>query len=98
MHLRHTHNLPTWVLFADLVKAFDTSNHVLIIKVLQRYGCPPNLRSAIERMYKNSIVRLKIGKADTNIPFKVGVKQGDSMAHVLFLFLIMGFAETLEKE
>ena len=68
LHLRHTHNLPTWVLFADLVKAFDTSNHVLIIKVLQRYGCPPNLRSAIERMYKNSIVRLKIGKSDTTIP------------------------------
>ena len=98
LRLRHTHNLPTWVLFADLVKAFNTSNHVRNIKVLRRYGCPPNLRSAIERMYKNSIVRLKIGKADTTIPFKVGVKQGDSMAPVLFLYLIMGFAETLEKE
>ena len=98
LHLRHTHNLPTWVLCADLVKAFDTSNHGLIIKVLQRYGCPPNLRSAIERMYKNSIVRLKIGKSVTTIPFKVGVKQGNSMAPILFLFLIMGFAETLGKE
>ena len=47
LHLHHTHNLSTWVLFSDLVKAFDTSNHVLIIKVLQRYGCPPNLQSVI---------------------------------------------------
>ena len=27
LHLRHNHNLPTWVIFADLVKTFDTSNH-----------------------------------------------------------------------
>ena len=97
-HLRHTHNLPTWVLFADLVKVFDTSNHVLVIKVLQRYGCPPNPRSALERMYKKITVRLKIGKYDTTIPFKVRVKQGNSIAPILFIFLIMGFAETLEKE
>ena len=98
LQLRHTHNLPTWVLFTDLVKAFNTSNHVLIIKVLQRYGCPPNLRSAIERMYNNSIFILKIDKAYTTIPLEAGVKQRDSMDPVLFLFLIMGFAKNLEKE
>ena len=43
MHLRHNHNLPTWVMFADLVKAFDTSNHILMIKILEKYGCPPKL-------------------------------------------------------
>ena len=82
---------------ANLVKAFYTSNHVLCIKVIQRYWYPLNLPSAIERMYENIIVWLKIGKDDTTIPFEVGVKQGNSMAPVLFLFLIMGFAETLEK-
>ena len=30
--------------------------------------------------------------------FKVGVKQGDSVAPDLFLFIVMAFAETLEKE
>ena len=43
LHLRRNHNLPTWVLFADLVKAFDTSNHVLMDRLLERYGCPPAL-------------------------------------------------------
>ena len=47
-------------------------------------------------MYKDSRVRLIIGKIDTTIPFQVGVKQGDIMAPVLFQFIIMGFAETLE--
>ena len=31
LHLRHNHNLPTFVMFADLVKAFDTSNHKLMV-------------------------------------------------------------------
>ena len=34
LHLRHNHNLPTWVAFADLVRAFDTSNHALLINIL----------------------------------------------------------------
>ena len=97
-HIRRNHNLPTWVLFADLAKAFDTSNHTLMDKLLEKYGCLLALRSAIARMYKDSRVRLIIGKIDTTIPFFVGVKQCDSMAPVLFVFIIMGFAETLEGE
>ena len=97
LHLRHQHNLQTWVAFADLVKAFDTSNHKLLIEILARYGCPPKLCMAIKRMYADSVVRLIIGKFDMSIPFKVGVKQGDSVAPVLFLFLMMAFAETLEQ-
>lgn len=61
LHLRHNHNLPTWVMFSDLVKAFDTSNHILMIKILKKYGCPPKLCSAIRRMYENNKVRLIIG-------------------------------------
>ena len=34
LHLRHNHNLPTWVAFADPVKVFDTSNHALLIVIL----------------------------------------------------------------
>ena len=35
LHLRHNHNLPTWVAFADLFKAFNTSNHALLISILK---------------------------------------------------------------
>ena len=43
LHLRHNHKLPTWVAFANLVKAFDTSNHQLMLMILAKYWCPPNL-------------------------------------------------------
>ena len=34
LHLRHNHNLSTWVAFSDLVEAFNTSNQALIIAIL----------------------------------------------------------------
>ena len=49
-------------------------------------------------MYRNNKVRLIIGKIDTSIPFEVGMKQGDSVAPVLFPFLVMAFAEAVEAE
>ena len=39
-----------------------------------------------------------MGKIDIPIPFEVGVKQGDIVAPVLFLFIMMAFVETIEKE
>ena len=42
LHLIHNHNLPTWVAFADLVKAFDASNHALPISIIGKYGAPPS--------------------------------------------------------
>ena len=49
-------------------------------------------------MYTDKNVRLIIVKIDISIPLEVGVKQGDSFAPVLFLFIMMSFAETIEKE
>lgn len=48
LHLRCQHNTKTYVVFADLVKAFDTSNHVLIGQILKRYGAPTKFTNAIE--------------------------------------------------
>ena len=81
---------PTWVHKQFFYKYLN-------IQYTTSIGSPHRFFSAIRIMYKKSVVRLLIGKIDTSIPFKVGVKKGDSMSPVLFLFLIMEFAETLEK-
>ena len=43
-------------------------------------------------------VVLKVGKEVAYINQTIGVRQGDPMSPVLFLFLMTAFAETLESE
>ena len=49
-------------------------------------------------MYQDLKVVLKIWKTKETMSQTVGVRQGDCLAPVLFLFVVMAFAETLEKE
>ena len=84
-------------MFVDLFKEFDTVDHCLMIQILKKYGPPPKLSSSITTMYQDLKVVLKIGKTKETMSQTVGVRQGDCMAPVLFLFMVMAFAETLEK-
>jgi hypothetical protein len=87
------------VAFVDLVKAYDTANHDLLLKDLEKYGAPPKFVAAIKTMYTDLKVVLKIDKEIQEIPQSVGVRQGNNMAPVLFLFLMPAAAEaeTLES-
>ncbi len=49
-------------------------------------------------MYQNLVIVLKIEKEVQELPQSVGVRQGNNMAVVLFLFLMSAFAEILEVE
>jgi hypothetical protein len=96
--MRKKHNLPSYVVFVDLVKAYDMANHNLLLDLLEGYGAPPRLFSAIKRIYQELVVVLKIEKEVVELTQSVGVRQGDNTAPVLFLFLMSAFAETLETE
>ena len=97
LHTRHNHDLPTYVAFLDLVKAFATVDHTLMLQILKKYGAPLKLRSSIARMYQDLKVVLKIGKTKDTMSQTFDVRQGNCMATVLFLFMVMAFSETLEK-
>ena len=97
LNMRNCHNLPTLVAFVDLVKAFDTAGHELLIKVLERYGDPPKFFSSICRMYQDLIVIIKIGKSTAEIIQEVEVRQGDNMAPFIFPFLMVAFSESLKE-
>ena len=53
--------------------------------------------NAISIIYQDLKIVLKIGKIEEKMIQTVGVRQGDCMAPVLILFMVMAFAETLEK-
>ena len=94
--LRRQHGLETFALFVDLVKAFDTIQHTLLLQVLEKYGIPPSLKAVIKKMYKNCQVEIKSGKISTKIDYTTGVYQGDNMSPVLFLFVMLTFLDTIE--
>ncbi len=96
--MRKNHNLQSYVAFVNLVKAYDMANHELLLTLLEKYGAPPCFVLAVKQMYQNLVVVLKIKKEVQELHQSVGVRQGDNMAPVLFLFLVSAFAETLEVE
>ena len=96
--MQKNHNLSSHVAFVDLVKAYDTANHVLLLDILEQYSAPPRFVAAIDRTYRDLVVVLKIEKEVVELPQTVGVRQGDNMAPVLFLFLMSVVEETLKAE
>ena len=85
-------------MFVDLVKAYDTVNHEMLIEILQQYGAPEKFTDVIARYYTNLKVKLQIGNEKQEIPQTVGVRQGDPLAPVLFLFIISAVSEVLKIE
>jgi hypothetical protein len=96
LNVHKNHNLPLFVAFVDLVKAYNTANHDLLLKVFEKYGAPPKFVAAIKTMYTDLKVVLNIDKEIQEIPQSVGIQQGNNMAPVFFLFLMSVAAETLE--
>ena len=95
---RKQHNLMWYVVFADLVKPFDKVNHDLPIEILERYGAPPKIRLTIKPMYTDLTVCLTFEKKVAEISQTVGVRQGDKLLPLLFLFFMSVFSKSLETE
>ena len=87
----------TWVLFVDFVKAFDTVPREMLFRVLARLGFPPKIVNLVRVFHEN--VTLEVDLDDDGntiiIKYNIGVKQGDTLAPVLFLCYIQAVLETL---
>jgi hypothetical protein len=68
LNARQNHDLALYVGFVDLVKAYDTANHDLLLCILERYGAPPIFFAAIQAIYTDNICMLKIEKEIVEIP------------------------------
>ena len=53
LNARQNHDLATYVGFANLVKAYDTASHKLLLRILEHYGAPPQIcRSSQNDIYR----------------------------------------------
>ena len=58
---RKEHNLATWALFIDLVKAFDSVSREALWAVLRKFGMPDHFISILMRLHTGAIMKFKIG-------------------------------------
>ena len=98
INLRHEAGKDTWVLFVDLVKAFDSVPRDGVLKVLAKYGVPGKMLNWIKRIYEKVIVKVKIEDASDEFASCTGVKQGDNLSPTLFLFMMQAFMELLRND
>ena len=72
MKKRREHNKETWILFLDLVKAFDRVPRDLLWLVLEKFGVPMKVIRLLKSLHDNFKVNFEIRFNCT-----IGVKQGD---------------------
>ena len=94
---RREHGKESWVLFVDLVKAFDSVPRDVLFTVLAKFGVPPHLVSVIKRMNTDLQVSFDLNGEPVAVPCTVGVKQGCPLSPTLFLFVMQACLESLEK-
>ena len=83
--------MPLYIAFIDLTKAFDLVSREGLFKILSKIGCPPKLLGLIESFHTNmqGIVQFN---GSISEPFNIssGVKQGCMLAPTLFgIFFVL---------
>jgi hypothetical protein len=95
---RKENDFDTWVLFVDLVKAFDTLPRGALFALLRRYGLPNHFMNIIIRLQKNAKIKVEIGSVDSEIESSIEVRQGSCEGPVLFLFIMQAALETMNGQ
>eukprot|EP00957_Ditylum_brightwellii_P141458 10776648-Ditylum_brightwellii.AAC.1 len=97
LQICHEYNLPSHVIFVDLVKAFDLVNREFLWLVLGRYGIPHSIDNVIKCMYCGFSLKFTVGDATKDIPYTMGVHQGDDLAPLLFNIFFQAALDSLES-
>jgi hypothetical protein len=89
-------NMDSYVLFIDLVKAFDSVDRIALDGVLAKFGVPPKLRAVIMALHSNVKISIAMGEESETILNSMGVVQGGTLSPVLFNIFVHAFVLTLD--
>ena len=83
--------------FIDLIKAFDTVNHELLLKKCEHYGLRGTVLKMLESYLKDRLQYIKIEKVESEKKnVKCGVPQGSILGSLLF-FIYLNDIPTLKS-
>ena len=98
---RREHQQTSYALYIDLKKAFDSAPREGVYLALKRCGVPERLINLVRAFHTEVRVKVATGdeeQPDIEVRSTVGVKQGDSLAPVLFLILFQACMQALDAE
>jgi hypothetical protein len=52
------YNVPTYIVFVDIEKAFDTVNRAKLWEILQNKDIPRHLIKTVQSMYMNTVIKI----------------------------------------
>ena len=89
------HDMDSYVLFLDIVRAFDSVDRDLLMSILAKFGVDAHLIKLVKSLYAEVTIVLKEGDATASFQSEVGVKQGDSLSPILFNYVMEAIIATL---
>ena len=95
---RREHSQSTWVLFLDLVKAFDRVPRQLLWDLLTRFGVPPKLVRLLRALHEDVLVKFEVEGFSHEVKCLIGVKQGDVLGPVLFTIFMVGVMKSWREK
>jgi hypothetical protein len=83
---RRKFNLPTFILFVDYEKAYDSLNRGRLWQILRDEDIPMQLLKVIQSLYQNSKISIKYNDRQISEPINTnkGVRQGCGISPDLF--------------
>ena len=90
-------DISPYVIFVDLVKAYDTVNQELLWIILGKDSIPNNLIIILQKLCNNTTINFSIKNNESIIKSTCGVKKGDNLAQILFLSSWMRLQKRLIK-
>ena len=85
-------------MFVNLVKACDSTQHLVIAKTLEILGASPEITQWTIKLCNFFQAVLKFGEEEIATPCSCGVKQGDSKAPILFTNTIQQTTVEIARE
>ena len=89
------YQLDVHLAFIDYTKAFDSLRHGFLLTALLEQGVPKILVEIIKKMYTNLKARIITDKTADYFDINRGVKQGDLLSPVLFIYALKQTFRTL---
>jgi hypothetical protein len=87
-------NIPLYLAFIDIAKAYDSVHRPTLWKILQTIGIPPKLLALLKTLYGENNCRVKFcNKFSKSLKLLEGLKQGCPAACILFnIFFPLSFS------